>query len=197
MAAARNEGRRWAAALAAGALLSAGCSDSFEPEPDPFIGPTGPQEPLPAWTPPACERNLQAGPPPDAEATVALAWGMSAHWRGRAASTSFLGTEHYLVDVTFEPTGHYKAHSLMEGHKAFYYGEDDDVPEKTWELEFFSGSNPLGGNGRITIWFGPGNTQVGSLDRVMVSEDLSALRFRFQPTWLEVEPIQYELRCEP
>jgi hypothetical protein len=181
--------------------LLAGCSDGFEPEPAPFTGPTGPREPLPAWTPPACERDLATAPPPEADELAQLTWAMTAHWRGKVMTTfeTGAGGEAFLVDVTFEPTGHYKAHSLMPGYKAFYYGEDDDVPEKTWTLFGLDGiDDDRHGVGELEVWFGPGNTQTGQFQRVMASEDLSALRFHFIPIFSGfVAPLLYELRCEP
>jgi hypothetical protein len=201
MAAARRSGRARAATLAAGALFLAGCSGDFEPEPDPFFGPPPkPQQPLPEWTPPACERDPETAPPPDANPEVWLAWAMTAHWRGKAATPTFTGTEVFVVDVTFEPGGHYKAHSLMPGYSAFYYGIDDDAPEKTWAITGFDGnmSGDGAGRGEINIWFGLDDTQLGHLDGAEVAEDLSALRFRFIPTWLGTQPfIIYDLRCKP
>ncbi|UQA59580.1 hypothetical protein [Polyangium aurulentum] len=200
MAAARRSKRALAAALAAGALFVAGCGEGFERPPVPFEGPQPkPQQPLPEWTPPACERDPATAPPADALPEEKLAWAMTAHWRGKAAASFPGGSEVFVVDVTFEPDGHYKAHSLMPGYAAFYYGADDDVPEKTWDLDGFGGNvdGELEGIGSITIWFGPGNTQRGELLGVEMSEDLSAMRFRFLPTWLGVQPFVYDLRCDP
>jgi len=199
MAATRRSERAWAAALAAGAIFVAGCGEDFERLPAPADGPQPkPQQPLPEWTPPACERDPATAPPPDALPEEKLAWAIKAHWRGKAA-VSFGGSEIFVVDVTFEPDGHYEAHSLMPGYAAFYYGADDDVPEKTWDLDGFNGNmnGTLGGLGSITIWFGPGETQRGELLDMVVSDDLSALRFRFFPSWLGVQPLVYDLRCDP
>lgn len=203
MAAARHRERGWAAALAAGALLFAGCSSDFQPEPEmgPIAGPAPmPQQPLPEWEPPPCERDPATMPPPDGDELTRLAWGMAAHWRGKALTSFGVGpgaTATFIVDVTFAPDGHYQAHSLMPGYAAFYYGSDEDVPAKTWSLESSSIPNDLGAIGNINIFFGPGNTQIGLLEGVLVSEDFSALRFRFTPMWLGVQPIVYDLRCEP
>ncbi len=160
-----------------------------------------PQEPLPEWTPPPCERDPETMPPADADAFARINWGMTAHWRGKVTTSFGSGDPSmnykFIVDVTFEPDGHYTSHSLMPNYTAFYYDSDEASPEKQWKLNAISVPETQGARGQITVVFGPGNTQQGQLESVLVSEDLAALRFRFLPTWIGATPILYELRCEP
>jgi hypothetical protein len=144
--------------------------------------------------PVACGR---VGDPPE-EPAAWLQWAFAAHWRGWATTPFGWSCGEYQVDLDFAPDGHYSAHVLPpapDGCTAFYYGDDEDSPLKVYELTDLA---TVTGDGRgwIDIFWGGGYTTRGTLDRVRVSDDLTALELEFWATWAgDYGPVSYRLSC--
>jgi hypothetical protein len=82
----------------------------------------------------------------------------------------------YWVTITFREDGNYSGEALVSsGEPAFYYGTDDDFPEKRYELNDLQDSRD--GIGQIDIVFWEGNTNRGDLRNVRLMGD--QLEFEF------------------
>ena len=117
--------------------------------------------------------------------------GMVGTWRG---TDSTPWTSSFQVLITFGADGHYSAHCAQAACPApvFYYGVDDDTPEKTYELRTLNGDGT--GAGIIRIYFFPGNTTTGDLDEVKLSDDGQHLAFEFWATWSgRYGPVTFDL----
>jgi len=77
--------------------------------------------------------------------------------------------------IQFEANGHYSAHSPNESCTVFYYGSNDDSPEKRYSIDDVLANGE--GHAEIEIWFSPGLTNRGELRRLFLSEDENELRF--------------------
>jgi len=77
--------------------------------------------------------------------------------------------------ITFEANGHYSAHSPGDACVVFYYGSNDDSPEKTYLLNDVLPTAE--GKGEIVFWFNPGNTNLGEIRHLVLSDDENQLRF--------------------
>jgi hypothetical protein len=77
--------------------------------------------------------------------------------------------------MTFGSDGVYTAHSPGDGCGVFYYGTNDDSPEKTYDLNDIHADGQ--GSGSLAIYFGPGNTNLGVLDHIVLSDDENQLSF--------------------
>ena len=96
--------------------------------------------------------------------------------------------------VEFRPDGSYSAGSSSSpGGPAFYYGSDDDHPDKVYSvLGKYPNDQP--GRGWITIVWDVGTTQRGSLENVRFSEAGDRLQFEFWRTWSgRYGPVVYDL----
>jgi hypothetical protein len=98
--------------------------------------------------------------------------GMVGTWVGVQSNPWF---EDCPTTLTFEANGHYSAHSPGEGCTVFYYGTNNDSPEKTYELADVLANGE--GWGEIEIYFEPGNTNRGELRHVVLSADGNGLTF--------------------
>lgn len=81
----------------------------------------------------------------------------------------------YPVTVTFRDDGTYSARALVPGEPAFYYGTDDDSPEKLYALHDLQ--DDLKGVGQIDIVFWEGNINRGELRNIELMGD--QLQFEF------------------
>jgi hypothetical protein len=77
--------------------------------------------------------------------------------------------------ITFEADGHYGAHSPDDMCVVFYYGTNDDSPEKTYLFDDVQADGD--GSGEIQIYFGPNDTVRGEMRHVWLSPDARALTF--------------------
>jgi hypothetical protein len=77
--------------------------------------------------------------------------------------------------IVFEANGHYSAHSPGDECVVFYYGSNDDTPEKTYLLNDVLPTAE--GRGEIVFWFHAQNTNAGELRHLVLSEDENQLRF--------------------
>lgn len=80
------------------------------------------------------------------------------------------------VQITFFADGHYSAHSPADACVVFYYGTNDDSPEKTYFIDDVTAAAE--GAGMIQFYFGPGDTNEGALRAVALSPDSNSLSFR-------------------
>lgn len=127
---------------------------------------------------------------------------MVGKWRGCAHTPFGDGDFDYGVEVTFNADGTYSARNydlemnngLLDPvrplHPAFYYGTDDDLPNKRFEFDTFSQQN--GAVGVITIAFNANNSIVDTLRNFKVSADGQRLSFGFIHNG-RYGPIVYEL----
>jgi hypothetical protein len=106
--------------------------------------------------------------------------GMVGTWVGVETSP---WVDPFTVRVVFGADGHYSAHCAQASCPAavFYYGTDDDSPEKTYALTDVHADETC--SGKIAIFFFPGDSTVGSLEAVTLSDDGQHLRFEFWSTW--------------
>lgn len=106
----------------------------------------------------------KAGAPPVGEAAqlAALRQNILGTWIG-TMKTPWSGTADCKVFFTFNGDT-YSARSIDGTCTALYYGSDDDSPEKTYFLDDITAAGE--GQGDITIWFGPGNTNQGVIRRI-------------------------------
>ena len=84
----------------------------------------------------------------------------------------------YWVTIEFREDGTYSATAeddAPDGLPAFYYGSDEDSPEKRYEINDLQ--DDLEGIGQIDIWFWEGNTNRGDLRNIRLMGN--ALEFEF------------------
>jgi hypothetical protein len=85
----------------------------------------------------------------------------------------------YWITITFRDDGTYSGvaqlNQLGDWQPAFYYGTDEDSPEKRYELNDLQDS--LKGIGQIDIFFWEGNTSRGDLRNIKLMGD--QLEFEF------------------
>jgi hypothetical protein len=114
---------------------------------------------------------------------------MTGHWAG-CVVTPWVAP--YWVWITLGEDGSYSARSQTNqagpAQPAFYYGSDEDSPEKRYELNDFQDS--LKGVGQIDIWFNKGNTNRGELRNIKLMGD--QLEFEFFHRG-EYGPLTYRL----
>lgn len=127
---------------------------------------------------------------PAAEITVTslaeLQDGIHATWAG-CVTTPWVPA--YWVTITFGEDGTYTGHALdPTGLPAFYYGTDDDLSEKRYELNDLQDS--LKGIGQIDIVFWEGNINRGDLRNVTLMGDQLAFEFFHRG---EYGPLTYRL----
>jgi len=119
----------------------------------------------------------------------ALRVGMTGHWAGCAVTP---WVPPYWVWITFGEDGSYSARSQSnqsaDWQPAFYYGSDEDSPEKRYELNDFQDSQK--GVGQIDIWFNPGNTNRGELRNITLMGDQLEFEFFHQGSY---GPLTYRL----
>jgi hypothetical protein len=104
-----------------------------------------------------------------------LAWikaGMIGDWAG-TITTPWTGS--YQVEITFRADGTYSARSLDPNNTAFYYGSDDDDPNKRYDV-FDVWANGHG-RGWIDLTFGPSSFVRDELDMIRLSASQNLLRF--------------------
>jgi hypothetical protein len=77
--------------------------------------------------------------------------------------------------VTFDESGHYAAHSPDEACIVFYYGSNDDSPEKIYDLNDVQADGK--GSGSLAVYFAPGDVSVGVLHHVVLTDDQNQLSF--------------------
>lgn len=96
----------------------------------------------------------------------------------------------YEVDIEFFSNGNYSAHNTTGTTPAFYYGSDDDSPEKTFQVLSLDAN---GANGNIVIYWWPGNTDVDELKAIKFSNGNTNLNFEF---WRDNRygPVKYALK---
>jgi len=131
------------------------------------------------WVGPApdtCERFAFTTRAISAGSFTELATGMTGNWAGCVTQE---WVPAYWVWITFGQDGTYRARSqpnqAATWQPAFYYGTDDDSPEKRYQLNDFQDS--LRGVGQIDIVFWPGNTNRGDLRNISLMDD--QLEFEF------------------
>ena len=94
--------------------------------------------------------------------------------------------------IEFRADGSYSA-SSSGPTPAFYYGTNEDHPDKAYEV-FGSHPSQEPGSGWITIVWDDGTTRQGRLDNIRLSEDGNRLEFEFWNTWSGVDnPVVYDL----
>jgi hypothetical protein len=98
--------------------------------------------------------------------------GIVGTWSGMQTNPWNSGCE---TKIQFEASGHYSAHSPGDSCIVFYYGSNDDSPEKTYLLDDVLATGE--GQGEIAFWFSPGNVNPGELRHVFLSDDENLLRF--------------------
>jgi hypothetical protein len=115
--------------------------------------------------------------------------GMTGDWAG-CVTTPWVAP--YWVWITLRDDGTYGARSQTNQagppQPAFYYGSDEESPEKRYELNDFQDS--LKGVGQIDIWFNKGNTNRGELRNIKLMGD--QLEFEFFHRG-EYGPLTYRL----
>lgn len=96
----------------------------------------------------------------------------------------------YWVTITFRADGTYTgvAEETAEGYPAFYYGTDDDAPEKVYELNDLQ--DDLEGIGQIDIFFFVGSVNRGELRNIRLTGN--ELEFEFFHRG-EYGPLLYQL----
>ena len=77
--------------------------------------------------------------------------------------------------ITFTSDGHYSAHSPGETCIVFYYGTNDDSPEKQYRIDDVTASAE--GSGTIEIYFAPNDTNEGKIQKLELSADAPKLTF--------------------
>jgi hypothetical protein len=114
---------------------------------------------------------------PAADITIASLAELQAGIRGTWAGCVTTPWVHpYWVAITLRGDGTYTSHALeLNGLPAMYYGTDEDLPEKRYELNDLQDS--LKGVGQIDIVFNAGNTNRGDLRNVKLMGD--QLEFEF------------------
>jgi hypothetical protein len=98
---------------------------------------------------------------------------MVGKWHG---SVLFNTDPAYEVNIEFFSNGQYSAHKTSGANPAFYYGVDDDSPSKTYEIRSL---NAAEANGKIVIYFWPGNTNIDDLRAIKLSNNNNNLNFEF------------------
>jgi hypothetical protein len=147
-------------------------------------------------TPPSCGRpfieDMSAFGPYER-----LVYGFAGHYRGMANPPDDWGIyEEYPVDITFSPDGHYKADCLWPDCTAFYYGSNNDVPEKTYEIDDLLDDGTGVASIRISFDDTGGSVTTGALREIVLTEDMQGLTFEFWNTWKGMYgPIVYDLKC--
>ena len=117
---------------------------------------------------------------PESEVSVAtlaeLQAGMIGSWEG-CVTTPWVPTYH--VTVTLRSDGTYSAMTTEApdgiSEPAFYYGSDEDSPEKRYWINDLQ--DDLEGTGEIDVYFGPGNVVRDELRNIRLMGD--QLRFEF------------------
>jgi hypothetical protein len=79
------------------------------------------------------------------------------------------------VTITFGAAS-YSAHSPGDACTVFYWGVNDDSPEKTYLIDDVTASAE--GTGEIAIYFQPGDTNRGVLEHIALSADNQQLTFQ-------------------
>jgi hypothetical protein len=79
------------------------------------------------------------------------------------------------VTISFGTTS-YSAHSPGDACTVFYWGVNDDSPEKTYLIDDVTASAE--GTGEIAIYFAPGDTNRGVLEHIALSADNQQLTFQ-------------------
>ncbi|MBK9266371.1 MAG: hypothetical protein IPM54_42120 [Polyangiaceae bacterium] len=181
--------------LALVALCAGGCGPVVVVEGT--LDPDGnPPHPPVDLTPPPCDRPAIDGTD-DLDPFDRLVYGFAGHYRGMANPPAMWGQyDEYPVDIHFAADGHYKAECLWEDCTAFYYGSNNDVPQKTYEVDDMLDDGTGVASIRISFDDTGGSVTTGTLREIVVSEDFEHLTFEFYPTWLGMKgPILYDLKC--
>ncbi len=130
--------------------------------------------------------------PPSVPPLAALRAAMVGSWRGM---TSTPWTAPYTTEVTFSADGHYRAHTVGGSGPAFYYGTDDDSPQKTYLLDNLLANGD--GSGEIEILFFAGTpTNRGLLEHVRACHNRGGdrLDFEFWAAWVgRAGPVTFRL----
>jgi hypothetical protein len=181
------------------AFCISGCGPEVRGGPIGTVSGGNPQNPDPPHvdlTPPPCDRpvieDMSAFGPFER-----LVYGFAGHYRGMANPPVDWGIyEEYPVDVTFFPSGHYKADCLWPDCTAFYYGSNNDVAEKTYEIDDLLDDGTGVASIRISFDDTGGSVTTGTLREIVLTEDMQGLTFEFFPTWSGTKgPIVYDLKC--
>ena len=169
-------------------------ASSSDPTPVPSSAPEPPAvatpEPTPEPTPfpSRCDTFVWSPSPTVSVSSLAeLEDGMVGTWEG-CVSTPWVPV--YWVTITFRADGTYSgyAEENLYGEPAFYYGTDEDSPEKLYELNDLQ--DDLEGIGQIDIVFWAGNTNRGELRNIRLTGD--ELEFEFFHRG-EYGPLRYQL----
>jgi hypothetical protein len=141
------------------------------PGPTATPGPTTPASPAPG----SCDSFVFVPGPITVASLSELEAGIVGTWVG-CLTTPWV--EPYRVTITFREDGTYGGtaqEGSPDGNPAFYYGSDDDSPEKRYEINDLQ--DDLEGIGQIEIWFWEGNTNRGDLRNIRLMGD--RLEFEF------------------
>ncbi len=145
----------------------------------------------------ACGRLRTA--PPQTDKFARMAYALAAHWQGNVQFPRGWVDESRRVDVDFRADGHYGAHCVGTSSDClpFYYGSVGPSPLQRYELIDIKSNGE--GWGEIDIfWDVSGDTTRGSLEHIVVSDDMTTLTFEFWATWAgRYGPGKYDLRCAP
>jgi hypothetical protein len=103
----------------------------------------------------------------------------------------------FQVKISFTADGHYAGHCaepLGCPAAVFYWGVDDDSPEKTYRLRDLQAGGTVTGD--IAIYFVPGDTFQGVIDALTLSPDGQQLKFEVwdQPGGDRHGPILFDLK---
>jgi len=80
------------------------------------------------------------------------------------------------VVIRFDADGHYAAHSSMDDSCiVFYYGTNDDSPQKTYLLDDVTAAGE--GSGQLAIYFAPNDLNEAQLSHIALSDDGMSLTF--------------------
>ncbi len=122
------------------------------------------------------------------ERLAQLRKGVLGNWMGTVATP---WGPPYQVGMTFFTDGHYGARCLLgpPGCVAFYYGSDEDSPEKRYTIEDVRADGK--GDGEIIFWFSPMDTNAGVLRNMEISPDGGQLSFDAYKG--EYGPLQFRL----
>jgi hypothetical protein len=134
----------------------------------------------------ACVGFAFADAPITVSTLAELEQGMLGTWAG-CVSTPWV--EPYWVTITFRDDGTYSGRAMAGSvQPAFYYGTDDDSPDKLYALNDLQDS--LKGIGQIDIVFFPGSTNRGDLRNISLMGDQLEFEFFHRS---EYGPLTYQL----
>lgn len=139
-----------------------------------------------------CLCSSTVDPGNDAAFLQLITEAMVGQWKG-SRTTFWDGRKD--VEERFSAQGGYSARCLAGDCTAYYWGIDEDHPNKTWRLVDVHTNREISGTLNVAFSSSLSDTQTGAIRALTMSADLQQLRYQFWNTWSgsSVGPVTFTL----